>query len=138
MKNADVFSIVNMMAMMMWALMIIAPKWKITKSLMDYKVVPILLSLVYASYISLNIAETGFPDFGSLDSVMKLFTDQDATLAGWVHYLAFDLLIGMWILSQNEKHNLPIYMIIPCLLLTFMLGPVGFLLFIIISSLKSK
>jgi len=136
MTPAQVFSICNMIVMPMWLLMIIAPNWKPTKFLMDYKVIPIILSVVYAIYIGISISSGGGMDFGSLESVKQLFTKDNAVLAGWVHYLAFDLLIGMWMIKLNEKVGLHQLLMAPCLLGTFMMGPVGFLLFWIIKSFK--
>ncbi|QLG46899.1 ABA4-like family protein [Costertonia aggregata] len=135
MTPTEVFSIVNMAALPMWILMIVLPKWKVTRFLIDFKIIPLLLAIVYAIYICIAI-RTGGMDFGSLASVMELFTKENAVLAGWVHYLAFDLLIGMWILNENKKLGIHHVLIVPCLLLTFMLGPVGFLLFMTIKSLK--
>lgn len=136
MSASTVFSLVNPLAMIMWVLLILAPNWKYTKFLRQYKIIPIILSVIYLVYIVQSIATTGL-DFGSLESVMELFTHENAVLAGWVHYLAFDLLVGMWILDQNESIKIHHLLIIPCLLLTFMLGPVGFLLFLIIKTIKN-
>lgn len=136
MTPAEIFSIVNLMAMIMWVLMIFVPKWKVTTFLMDHKIIPILLSIVYAIYIYISLSSGGGMDFGSLGSVMELFTKEDAVMAGWVHYLSFDLLIGMWMLKQNESLNIHQLLMAPCLVFTFMLGPVGFLLFSIIKSFK--
>ena len=138
MSPADVFSLANTTAFLMWILMIILPKWKVTRFLMDYKLIPILLSVVYIIYIINAIMIGGMMDFGSLSSVMALFTEENAVLAGWVHYLAFDLFIGMWILKQNEELGIHHLIILPCLLGTFMFGPVGFLLFILIKTFKNK
>lgn len=138
MTTADVFSIANTMAMPMWLLMIILHKWKVTRFLIDYKVVPLLLSLCYVFYVIANIQAGGGLDFGSLSSVMSLFTQENAVMAGWVHYLAFDLLIGMWMLNQNQKLGIHQLLMAPCLFATFMLGPVGFLLFMIIRTLKTQ
>ena len=77
-------------------------------------------------------------DFGSLSSVMDLFTQEHAVLAGWVHYLAFDLLVGMWILDNNKTLGVHQLFIAPCLFLTFMFGPAGFLLFMTIKTIKNK
>lgn len=136
MTTADVFSLVNLLAMLMWALMVIAPKRKVTTFLVQYRIIPILLSLVYVTYIAISLASGGAFDFSTLSSVMELFTDPVAVLAGWVHYLAFDLLVGMWILEQNRTVGLHPLLMVPCLLFTFMFGPVGFLLFFILKSLK--
>ncbi len=138
MSATQIFSIVGRLAMPMWLLMIILPKWNVTKFLVKYRVIPIILSLVYAVYIGISIQEGNGLDFGSLESVMQLFTKENAVLAGWVHYLAFDLLIGMWMLEQNKVIKLKQLLMAPCLLLTFMLGPVGFLLFTIMKSIKNQ
>ena len=138
MTPAQVFSIANMIAMPMWILMILLPKWKVTRSLIDYKVIPLILALIYAIYIFISLSGGGGMDFGSLDSVMALFTKENAVLAGWVHYLVFDLLVGMWMIDQNKELGIHQLIMAPCLLGTFMLGPVGFLLFMILMGFKKS
>ncbi len=138
MTPKDIFSIANSLVIPMWLLMIILPNWKVTKFLMNFKVIPVLLSLLYVFYISQAIQISGWMDFGSLSSVMALFTEENAVLAGWVHYLAFDLLVGMWIVNENKKLGIHPLILAPCLLATFMLGPVGFLSFYIIKYLKKN
>ncbi len=136
MTTAAVFSLVNTVAMPMWLLMIVLPKWKVTRFLIDYKVVPIFLSLFYVFYMVSHIQAGEGLDFGSLASVMSLFTMEYAVMAGWVHYLAFDLLIGMWMINQNQKLGIHQLLMAPCLFATFMLGPVGFLLFMLVRTFK--
>lgn len=136
MTASGIFSICNLMVMPMWLLMIFLPKWNVTRFLIDYKIIPILLSLVYVVYIGISLKTGGMMDFGSLSSVKQLFTVDNAVLAGWVHYLAFDLLIGMWMLDQNKNIGIHQLLMAPCLFFTFMFGPVGFLLFTIIKSIK--
>lgn len=138
MTPTDVFSIANLMVMPMWLLMLFLPKWKATRFLIDFKVIPLALAVIYAIYILLAIRMGGMMDFSSLESVMTLFTEENAVVAGWVHYLAFDLLIGMWMLNQNKELGISQFIMAPCLLLTFMLGPVGFLLFMLVKTIKQK
>lgn len=138
MTPSEVFKIVGMLAMPMWILMVFLPKWKGTRFLIDYKIIPIALSIVYVVYIIQAMQIGGGMDFGSLQSVMALFTEEHAVLAGWVHYLAFDLLVGMWILNQNQTVKIHHLLIIPCLVGSFMLGPVGFLLFMMMRAIKLK
>ena len=138
MTPTAVFSIASTIALPMWILMIFLSKWKVTRFLIDFKIIPLALAFIYAIYIFQAIQISGMMDFGSLKSVMKLFTEENAVLAGWVHYLAFDLLIGMWMLDQNKELKINQLLIAPCLFLTFMLGPIGFLLFIIIKTVKQK
>ena len=138
MTATDVFSWANLLAMPMWLLMIILPKWKLTRLLTDYRIVPLVLSLIYAVYIALTLRSGPPMDFGSMEAVRTLFTADNALLAGWVHYLAFDLLIGMWMLDQNRKLGIHQLIMAPILLATFMLGPVGFLLFTLVKSVKKQ
>jgi hypothetical protein len=138
MSPTEIFSLANMIAMPMWLLMILLPKWKVTRFLIDFKIIPILLALVYAVYIFLAIQIGGGMDFGSLASVMALFTEENAVLAGWVHYLAFDLLVGMWMLDKNKELKIHQLLMAPILFGTFMLGPVGFLAFILIKTIKQN
>lgn len=138
MTAAEVFSLANLLVMPMWILMIVLPKWKATRFLMDYKVIPLVLSLLYAIYIVIAMRISGGMDFSSLQSVMALFTEENAVLAGWVHYLAFDLLVGMWMIKQNEDLGIHQLLMVPCLLATFMLGPIGFLLFMFIRSIQLR
>ena len=102
MTPTDVFSYANMLVLPMWVLMIFVPNWKVTQILIKYKPVPVLLSVVYVIYIIQALQIGGGMDFGSLQSVMALFTEENAVLAGWIHYLAFDMLVGMWIVKENE------------------------------------
>ena len=138
MTPTEVFSLANLVTIPMWVLMIFLPKWKVTRFLIDYKLIPIILSIVYAIYIVLSILNGGMMDFGSLASVMSLFTKENAVLAGWVHYLCFDMLVGMWMVNQNKNLGLHQLLLAPCLFLTFMFGPVGFLLFMTLKIIKTK
>jgi hypothetical protein len=91
-------------------------------------IVPLLLSAAYAALILAfwTSAEGGF---SSLADVALLFQTPEILLAGWLHYLAFDLLIGAWIVRANEVEGLPFALLLPILALTFLFGPVGYLLF---------
>jgi len=138
MSASQVFSIANVLVLPMWLLMLILPKWKVTEWLISFKLIPLVLAVVYAFYIISSMISGGGMDFSSLESVMALFTVEDSVLAGWVHYLAFDLLVGMWMINKNKEVRIHGLLMVPCLICTFMLGPIGFLLFTIISSIKKQ
>ncbi|WP_194852519.1 ABA4-like family protein [Nonlabens antarcticus] len=133
-----VFSIVNILVLPMWILMIFLPNWKPTRFLINYKIIPVVLGIIYAIYLIQALAANGMMDFGSLESIMGLFTTETAVLTGWIHYLAFDLLVGMWMVDQNRSLGISKWLMAPNLLGTFMFGPVGFLLFMILKSIKEK
>jgi hypothetical protein len=66
----------------------------------------------------------------SLGGVASFFSVRELILLGWVHILAFDLLAGSWEAEEAERIGLSRAALIPCLIFTFMLGPVGLLLFL--------
>ena len=96
------------------------------------------LAVVYLLYVIRGLGEMDMQAFMTLDGIKAMFSSDEAVLAGWIHYLVFDLLVGCWILNNSQKHNISHFLIIPCLLLCFMLGPVGFLLYWVIKLVKTK
>jgi heme A synthase len=133
-----IFQVCSGIALLGWLVLIfISPVWFQSDKLL-IGIVIMLLCIVYAWLIfsHFNFGDTG--KFGSLDGVMSLFTNPALVTAGWVHYLAFDLMTGIWIKRNSLKYGIPHLLVIPCLLLTFMLGPVGLLLYLLIRSLKTK
>ena len=72
--------------------------------------------------------------FGSLPEVSALFANQWLLLAGWIHYLAFDLFVGSWEVRDAAERNISHWLMIPCLVLTFLFGPVGLLTYFALRS----
>lgn len=58
------------------------------------------------------------------------------TVAGWVHFLAFDLFVGTWIAERSAQLGLSHGGVVPLLLMTFMLGPLGLLAFVLMRALR--
>jgi hypothetical protein len=136
MNPAQIFSIVSALAAMQWLLIMILPKWRVTQWLINYTAVPLLLSVIYCIYIVSFFSVKG-GGFGSIPEVRTLFSNDNLLLAGWVHYLAFDLLIGFSIIKSSEAKAISHWLVIPCLVLTFMFGPCGFLLYQIVRKIKT-
>lgn len=137
MKPELVFQICNSIAPIAWLLMIFAPTWRWTKTLVLSGILPLLLGIIYFTLIILFFGE-GEGNFNSLQGVMTLFTSPWGVTAGWIHYLAFDIFIGSWELSNGQKNGMSHFLIIPCLLLTFFFGPIGLILFYLLRASKTK
>lgn len=120
------FKICNLIVMPAWLALAIWPNAKWTKYLVTG--IAISLALVYAYFVPgfFQMEEGGF---GSLAEVMLLFKSESAVLAGWIHYLVFDLWTGRWIATDAAAKKISKWWVAPCLLFTLMLGPVGFLLY---------
>ncbi len=132
MTPEQLFSIANLTAMLGWILMIVLPRWRWTARIVLSGLIPLLLSLVYLVLIVTTFGRTE-GGFGSLAEVAKLFRNDWVLLAGWVHYLVFDLFVGSWELRDAQRNGLSHWLVIPCLLLTFLFGPIGFLLYNLVS-----
>ena len=137
MKAEQIFSIVNLIAMAGWIFLAVAPRWSWTRKIVLSGNISLLLSIAYLILIIMFFgrAEGGF---GSLSDVMKLFTSEWVVLAGWIHYLAFDLFVGSWEVRDAQERGISHWFVIPCLFFTFMFGPVGFLLYQISRIFLSK
>ena len=127
-----------------WLLLVVAPRWKYTKSLS--LVGPILCSIIYAlTLISLMLTDDDSVDisnFTSLEGVATMFQDPTAVFGGWMHYSAYDALIGRWIVMDSIKRgsSLTVHyiLIVPCLFFALMLGPTGFILYLLVRTFILK
>ncbi len=62
----------------------------------------------------------------------RLFALPQVLLAGWVHYLAFDLFTGSWEARDAVRLGISRWLVAPCLVLTFLFGPVGLALYLLL------
>ncbi|MFO0944529.1 MAG: ABA4-like family protein [Planctomycetota bacterium] len=128
--NADfIFKVCNYAALVGWLLLVFAPNWKWTRAVIETALIPLMLAVVY---LVLMIAYFGNSEgnFSTLDGVFQLFRDRNVVLVGWIHYLAFDLFIGSWEVRDARRLGIFHLLVIPCLFLTLMLGPVGLLAYL--------
>lgn len=128
MKAEQLFSVANLTVMIGWLVLIIAPRWVLTRKIVLSGAIVLLSSVAYLILIVLFFGRIE-GSFSSLDGVMKLFTNEWMVLAGWIHYLAFDLFVGVWEVKDAQAKEIPHWLVIPCLIFTFLLGPIGYLLY---------
>jgi hypothetical protein len=138
MTTADVFQYVNQIAMVGWLLLIVAPKWQWTKKIVLSGGITMIFAVTYLVLFVKGIENFDVNSFSTLEGVMALFTVPEAVLMGWVHYLAFDLFVGMWEVTNAQRHGISHWLVIPCLFLTFMLGPIGLLTYMILRLIVKK
>ena len=109
---------------------IVAPRWQWSARIIAPFVIPLILAGAYAAILATHWSgHRG--GFSSLAAVAELFADPWLLLAGWVHYLAFDLFLGAWEVRDAARSGVPHWLVVPCLMLTFLVGPVGFLTYCI-------
>lgn len=128
---ASLFSMGNTLAMLGWALLILAPKRWNWILFVTGILIPAGLGLVYGGLMMVNFAGAEGAGYGSLAQVRAFMNYDPTLLAGWLHYLGFDLIVGTWIAREADKVGIVRIVQIPMLLATFLFGPVGFVMFIV-------
>lgn len=137
MDAASIFSLGNSFILIGWILLIFLPNWKYTQaSILNGLIV--LYSVVYTYLILKDIGDFRADSFSSLANVKALFQNDNAVAAGWFHYLAFDLFVGAYIVRKSISLGISRWLYTLALPFTFMFGPIGYLMFFIIKSLKNK
>ena len=126
----SIFTLASGIAAIAWLILIIFPFRPFTPKLLMGTVVAGLCA-TYATLIYQNLQPGLLESFRTLDGVTALFTNKAAVCIGWIHYLAFDLVAGLYIAQNASKHGIAHGWVVPCLLLTFMFGPVGLGLYLL-------
>jgi hypothetical protein len=124
------FSALNLMAVAAWLPLVFLPRVRWTARLLPV-VMPSVLAVVYVVLVAATLTRSE-GGFSSLAGVRTLFDDPWALLAGWTHYLAFDLFMGGWEVRDAQRRGIPHLLVVPALVLTFLFGPAGLLLYLAI------
>ena len=134
------FSLVNLSVMPAWALLILAPKWSVTEKLVHSMFYPLLLGVVYIGGMAMAAMGHGAEGggFTSIEGVRTLFSTDVGMVIGWTHFLVFDLFIGAWEARDARRVGFNHWLLIPCLLLTFGLGPIGLFLYLVLRKVTGK
>ena len=135
------FKLANYGVMPAWLMLIILPNWSVTKSLVHSLLYPLIIGVLYSVCLYLSIfagmgGEGG--GFSSIDQVRALFSVDIGILVGWVHYLVFDLFVGAWEARDAKRRGFSHWLLIPCLFFTFMAGPLGLLLYVVLRRVTKK
>lgn len=132
-----IFQYANMTALAGWAVLLASPWLPRLADRIAAFIIPGLLSIAYAGLV-LAFWAGAQGGFDSLDNVARLFETRELLLAGWIHYLAFDMFIGAWIVRSAREAGLAFWLVMPCLVLTFLFGPAGFLAFVTLRALYAR
>lgn len=126
------FRVTNTLALAAWIALVLFPGKKAVSGWLCAVVVPGLLALGYASVIGWKLAANGPPpsDVMTLSGLREVLDDDWVFAAAWTHYLVFDMVVGAWIARDSMKLGLPWPLRTVALVLTFLAGPVGFLVYL--------
>ncbi|MEM6934362.1 MAG: abscisic acid-deficient protein Aba4 family protein, partial [Pseudomonadota bacterium] len=124
----SMFSLAGVIAMAGWLLLLVSPLIPDWSDRIAGAFLPLLLSLGYLLLVIVPASASG-GGFGTLADVITLLSYEQAALAAWIHFLAFDLFIGAWVCRKARSEGLNFMLVAPCLPVIFLLGPAGLLTF---------
>jgi apolipoprotein N-acyltransferase len=127
------FKLSSLIVLPFWALMIFLPRWRVTERLMSTPLVCAAPAALYAALVVPRFAEVwqavASPELSGVAALLG--SPVGATIA-WLHFLAFDLFVGRWIYLDSRERGVNGWFMAPVLFLTLMLGPCGFLLYLMV------
>lgn len=130
-----VFGMANLWALVCWAGLVLGPRGSLSRAAIFYGGVG-LLCLAYAvlliALLTGAIAGANGADFTSIEGVRAIFASDAGVTVGWIHYLALDLFAGMWIASDADAKGFSRAWQAPVLVLTFLAGPLGLLVWFVV------
>lgn len=127
------FTFSNLVVMPFWLLMIFLPHWKFTKRVLSSPLIALPTALLYVALVlpqAFSLA--GSLSNPSLAGITRLLSTSEAVLIAWAHFLTFDLLTGRWAFLESRAQNFNAWLMAPILFLILMLGPLGFVLYLIL------
>src|SRR5580704_10642099 len=130
---ASLFRLSNLLVLPLWALIILAPRWRRTTRIMQSPLVSAAPAILYAALVVPRLGEI-WPAVSrpTLTGVVALLASPAGATIAWVHFLAFDLFVGRWIYLDSQERRVSSWLMAPVLFLTLMLGPAGFQLYLVI------
>lgn len=127
MTDEMIFQVANNSVLPAWFLLAVAPRSVWTRRLIDLGIYPALLGVAYGVLLLIDQPGPQGANFSSLDGVARIFTSPKTLIAAWIHYLAFDLFVGAWVVRDAHRHGIAHPWTFPSLVGTLMLGPLGLL-----------
>lgn len=133
------FTLTNLWALLAWAVLLLAPRGGLSGAFVMYGGVG-LLCLGYVTGVALAIPDGNLAgaDLTDVAGIRQLFASDAGVALGWTHYLALDLFTGLWISQDADAKRIGRLVQTPILLLTFLAGPVGLLIWLAIRESRAR
>lgn len=140
MSAEQIFSFANLFALVGWLPLLFAPLRR-RACVAAARWFAAILAGGYVSLIVYSVVSGSggpSPDVTTLAGLAALFSRPEVLLVGWVHYLAFDLWVGCWIAEDAPDARIGHGLVAPCLVLTFVVGPVGLMTYLVLRTVRSR
>ena len=142
------FLAVSIVAMIAWVILILLPRKPFLMAavlylgagLLSFIYTAVLIALLanWVDGVALNGGAAGGVDFTTIVGVAAIFASKGGVVVGWTHYLAFDLFVGLWIARDADAKEFNRFVQAPILFATFMVGPVGLFIWLIVRERRAR
>lgn len=138
MTDETIFLLCDYGVVPFWALLVLAPRSRITGRLVHSGLFAVLLVPVYALLLFGDQPGPQGASFFTLAGVSRIFTTPRTIIACWVHYLVFDLFVGAWEARDAARRGIHHFYVVPCLVATLLFGPVGLGAYLALRAVKAR
>ena len=134
---------VNLGVLPFWFILIIFPQSHLSRIFVTSIFPFFILSgvytfILYKSYLSGYDFDGNFTLYLGLNELSRLFEDHLYIMIFWTHFIAMNLFIGGWIVKDSQKFSINKVLLAIPLIVTYLTGPIGLLLYWIIRIFYAK
>jgi hypothetical protein len=115
-----------------WVLLAAAPGWTWTDRLIHRIWLPASLCMSWAALYAFKPATPIGAGLGSLPAFVLLLSSPYSALLFWIQLNTWDLFIGAWQVRDARRRGIAHAWVLPSLLGTLLLGPIGLLIYLAI------
>lgn len=129
-----IFNFCQALALVGWLALVAAP---LNRPLMigGARGIALVLAVAYLAQLLGNTVPVEGGSFMTIGGITALFSQPANVMLGWTHFLVFDLFVGSWIAEDADREGFPHWAVIPILIATLMIGPVGLLIWFIVRTI---
>ena len=134
---------INLGVLPFWMILIIFPQSHLSRifvtSIFPFFILSGVYSFIlYKSYLIGYDFDANFTLYLGLNELSRLFEDHLYIMIFWTHFIAINLFIGGWIVKDSQKFSVnKVFLALP-LILTYLIGPIGLLIYWIIRIFYAK
>ena len=94
--------------------------------------------VIYKSFLNSYDFVGNFNLYIGIENLASLFDEESFLLLFWIHFIAINLFVGGWIVKDSQKFLINKILLIFPLVITYLIGPLGILIYWFIRIFKAK
>ena len=132
------FYIVSFLAVPLWLLMILLPKWELTRRAVGSVYIVLPFALPYAILVLFHLQDVLLFLAPTPEKIQTLLSHRYSDVLAWIHFIPLDLFAGRWIYLDSRSENFNVFVMMPILTLCFLLPPLGVSIYLLFRLATAK